>query len=259
MEPLVVSFISFKRSSGKTTLLEEVLKKLLEKGCHPLVAKHCHGKVDVPQKDSWRFVKAGADRVVLLSNDGVFSIIASPIKDPIASLKQMARGRHLVLVEGLKEGRHPKVLVNPQADELSREVIEQLNVVAVYVAPEKASTIGDIVPMARVLTSADQVLELLEDMFVAHVTRITEGANCSFCGFSSCQDFARSLLYGKSKEESCPRLRSRKKVKLLVNGKEVPINNFVQALLSSALLALVKNLKYVPERMESVEILVEEA
>ena len=56
-------------NSGKTTLLEKLIRELTQRGCRiGTIKHHFHGpvEVDVPGKDSWRHKRAGA-RVVALS------------------------------------------------------------------------------------------------------------------------------------------------------------------------------------------------
>ncbi len=66
----IVSFVG-KANSGKTTLLEKVVRELKLKGYRVAVIKHSpHGfEMDHPGKDSWRLTQAGSDIVALSSSD----------------------------------------------------------------------------------------------------------------------------------------------------------------------------------------------
>ena len=54
--------------AGKTTVLEQVIRLLRERGLRVSVVKHAHHDfdVDVPGKDSWRHRKAGAFEVLVV-------------------------------------------------------------------------------------------------------------------------------------------------------------------------------------------------
>ena len=64
----VVSFVG-RSNSGKTTLLEKVIRALKLRGYRVAVIKHSHHDFDLDQtgKDTWRFAQAGSDAVVISS------------------------------------------------------------------------------------------------------------------------------------------------------------------------------------------------
>ncbi len=112
--PLVISFVGHS-NSGKTTLLERVIKELKSRGYRLATIKHTRHTFDIDQagKDSWRFAEAGSDTIFL----------SSPHK--LALIKQLTRETDLeelinvacndtdfVLLEGYKEGRFPKIEVH---------------------------------------------------------------------------------------------------------------------------------------------------
>jgi len=88
--------------SGKTTLIEKLLPRLLGQGLSVAVAK-IHGsriEVDRPGKDSDRFYQAGAD-VWMHGRDEGFGRSHVRPDDPVAArLCRLARRHDLVLVEG---------------------------------------------------------------------------------------------------------------------------------------------------------------
>jgi molybdopterin-guanine dinucleotide biosynthesis protein B len=59
--------ISGRSGAGKTTLIEQLLPLLAERGLRVVTLKHAHclAEVDVAGKDTWRHRHAGAARVVL--------------------------------------------------------------------------------------------------------------------------------------------------------------------------------------------------
>ena len=68
-------------NSGKTTLLEKLIRELARRGRHVGTIKHhFHGPVtvDVPGKDSWRHREAGARAVALVSPETFFVVRDTP-------------------------------------------------------------------------------------------------------------------------------------------------------------------------------------
>ena len=79
----IVSVVG-RSNSGKTTLLERLVRELSRRGWRVGTVKHhVHGPVtvDVPGKDSWRHKQAGALAVVLASDSTCF--LVRDIPDPL--------------------------------------------------------------------------------------------------------------------------------------------------------------------------------
>jgi molybdopterin-guanine dinucleotide biosynthesis protein B len=109
-------------NSGKTTLLEKLIRELTRRGRRiGTIKHHFHGRVevDVPGKDSWRHKQAGARIVALSAPDTLFvlgDVAGEWTLDAIAHLALFEVD--LILTEGFKSGRMPKVEVNRAAQEL---------------------------------------------------------------------------------------------------------------------------------------------
>lgn len=107
--------------SGKTTLLEKLIRELAARGRRVGTIKHhYHGPVtvDVPGKDSWRHRNAGACAVALLSPDTVFVVRDTPGAVSLETLTHLGLcGVDLVLTEGFKSGPMPKIEVNRRAQQ----------------------------------------------------------------------------------------------------------------------------------------------
>ena len=113
MQP-IISIVG-KSDSGKTTLLEDLIVRLKRRGYKVAIIKHaCEDfELDKVGKDSWRFSQAGS----------AVSAISSPHK--LAIIKHLERDLNpqelssliwwdsdLILTEGFKQGRHPKIEVH---------------------------------------------------------------------------------------------------------------------------------------------------
>ena len=68
--PPIVSIVG-KSDSGKTTLLEALIKVLGQRGRRVAVIKHAADdfELDTPNKDSWRFSQAGSEVSAISSKD----------------------------------------------------------------------------------------------------------------------------------------------------------------------------------------------
>jgi molybdopterin-guanine dinucleotide biosynthesis protein B len=109
----VVSFVSASSNSGKTTLIEKVVKLLKARGLRVAVVKHASAgfELDRPGKDSWRFQKAGADSVVLVG-PGKMAVIRKI--DDVPSPEEIERAAgdiDIVIQEGSKESAKNKIEV----------------------------------------------------------------------------------------------------------------------------------------------------
>lgn len=117
----IVSIVG-RSNSGKTTLLEKLVRELTARGRRiGTIKHHFHGpvEVDVPGKDSWRHRQAGARVVALASRETLFIVGETPAE---WSLQQIAHQAlfdvDLILTEGFKSGPMPKVEVNRAAQSL---------------------------------------------------------------------------------------------------------------------------------------------
>ncbi len=101
--------------TGKTTLLEQLLPRLGERGLRVSVIKHAHHAFDVdqPGKDSHRLRQAGASPILVASRARVALMMETPGREEadLAELIEMVRPQHpdLVLVEGFKAWPLPKL------------------------------------------------------------------------------------------------------------------------------------------------------
>lgn len=101
------------KNAGKTTLVERLVAEIAGRGFSVSTIKHTHHRVDVDQKgkDSWRHRQAGA-RQVILSSSARWALMTELRGAPEATLDELIAHLapvDLVLVEGYKRDRHPKV------------------------------------------------------------------------------------------------------------------------------------------------------
>ena len=104
------------KNSGKTGLMERLVAEFTARGLRVSTIKHAHHifDVDQPGKDSYRHREAGAVEVLLASRKR-FALMHE-IRDEAEPELEELLGRlsdvDLVLVEGYKRDRHPKIEVH---------------------------------------------------------------------------------------------------------------------------------------------------
>lgn len=103
-----VAFAAYS-GTGKTTLIEKLVKILKAKGLRLAVLKHDgHSfEIDHEGKDSWRFAQAGADIVMIGSADRTAYVEQRGL--PLERLLGMIRDVDLILVEGYKNEPLPQI------------------------------------------------------------------------------------------------------------------------------------------------------
>ena len=115
--PPAVAFVA-RSGTGKTTLVEFLIGEMCARGYRIGALKHdAHRfEIDRPGKDSARFTAAGAEVMVLVSDDTV-AMVRKPVQAPRLDtvLKEWFTGLDLVLVEGYKTSDLPKIEVHRAA------------------------------------------------------------------------------------------------------------------------------------------------
>lgn len=97
--------------AGKTTLLTALIPRFIQQGISVSSIKHAHHNavLDKPGKDSFRHAEAGAQEVLLTTEDGfaLFSRTPAPLAVLLTRLNQV----DLVMVEGFKHDPLPRLAV----------------------------------------------------------------------------------------------------------------------------------------------------
>jgi molybdopterin-guanine dinucleotide biosynthesis protein B len=105
--------------SGKTTLITKLIPLLVGRGLRVATLKHAHHAFDVdqPGKDSYEHRKAGASEVIISSARRWVQMheIGDGAEATLPELLAKVSPCDLVLVEGFKNERHPKLEVFRQS------------------------------------------------------------------------------------------------------------------------------------------------
>jgi molybdopterin-guanine dinucleotide biosynthesis protein B len=101
--------------SGKTTLVTKVIPVLVKRGLKIATVKHAHHDFDTdqPGKDSWLHRQAGASEVAIVSSRrwAIVHELGDEPEPPLAAMLTKLGPVDLVIVEGFKRHRHPKLEV----------------------------------------------------------------------------------------------------------------------------------------------------
>jgi len=108
--PPAVTFVA-RSGTGKTTLLEKLIAELVRRGWTVGALKHDahHFEIDHEGKDSWRLTRAGAAVTAISSPDQSAVIRRHELEPTVELLMREFVGVDLVLTEGFKHSRLPKI------------------------------------------------------------------------------------------------------------------------------------------------------
>ncbi|QZY90328.1 molybdopterin-guanine dinucleotide biosynthesis protein B [Pantoea dispersa] len=147
--------------TGKTTLLQQVIPLLRAQGIRPGLIKHTHHQMDIdtPGKDSYLLRKAGADQVIVASEQR-WALMCETPQQPL-SLAQLASrmdaaSLDLVLVEGFKQEPVPRMVLWRRG--VKGEIDELLDEWVIAVATDEALALQ--VPVLDI-NQPDQVAEYI--------------------------------------------------------------------------------------------------
>jgi molybdopterin-guanine dinucleotide biosynthesis protein B len=160
----IVSVVG-KSNSGKTTLIEKMIEKLVERGYRVATIKHnLHGfDIDHEGKDSWRHKKAGA-RLTLLASPGKVAVMEDTGADlGIGELRdRYINDVDIILTEGFKGNPYPKIEVfrSVMKRELLSSEDDNLIAVASDVPVETDANLFDI-------NDIEGIIDMVEDLFLS--------------------------------------------------------------------------------------------
>jgi len=112
--PPIVSIVG-KSKSGKTTLMEGLIRELKSRGYRVGTIKHTPQGMtfDEPDKDSWRHIQAGSEATAITSPDKM--VLIKPIAQDV-TLGEIVRffgeDYDIILAEGFKQDDAPKIEVH---------------------------------------------------------------------------------------------------------------------------------------------------
>ena len=112
--PAIVSIVGNSKS-GKTTIIEKLIRELKSRGYRVATIKHAPQgtTLDEPDKDSSRHLQAGSEATIIASKDK--AVLIKPVASDITLdeiVKLFGEEFDIILTEGFKQGNAPKIEVH---------------------------------------------------------------------------------------------------------------------------------------------------
>ncbi|MFH0728164.1 MAG: molybdopterin-guanine dinucleotide biosynthesis protein B [Pseudomonadota bacterium] len=112
LSPPVVPIVGYS-GSGKTTVLEKLIAELTRRGYRVGTIKHhSHDfEMDIAGKDTWRHKQSGAVTTLISSPNRIGMVRDVVTEMRLEELLPLIRGVDVILVEGYKQVKRPKIEV----------------------------------------------------------------------------------------------------------------------------------------------------
>ncbi|HSU99288.1 MAG TPA: molybdopterin-guanine dinucleotide biosynthesis protein B [Roseiarcus sp.] len=148
--------------AGKTTLIVKLIPELNRRGFSVSTIKHAHHDFDLdqPGKDSYEHRAAGAEEVLVASANRVALMreLRGAPEPSLAELLRLLKPVDLVLVEGFKRDRAPKIEIFRAANGKPPIYPDDPHIVALIGDPAQTSVDLPRAPIDDVVAAADLVL-----------------------------------------------------------------------------------------------------
>lgn len=205
------------KGSGKTSTIEVLVKGLTIKGYRVATVKHIPEKnftIDTEGKDTWRHAKAGANKVISIAPKEM--AIIHKVETERLSLEEILQNceeADIVILEGFRSlvGANPeiyKIVTVENLQEALKAMKDFKSIIAFSgAAANKLPKEKFNVPLVDALNESEKLVELVEDKIKKTRKKLDEGFT------------------------------------LYVNGKQIPLNPFVQRIMKASITAMASNLK----------------
>ena len=119
----IVNVVASCSNTGKTVLIEGLIKELKNRGYTVATIKHdVHGfDIDKEGKDTWRHRKAGAEAVIISSKERMALIREVQEEIPLEELIKQVEDFDFIIIEGYKKSKYRKLEVYRQG--ISNKII----------------------------------------------------------------------------------------------------------------------------------------
>jgi molybdopterin-guanine dinucleotide biosynthesis adapter protein len=161
VKPFIFQIAGYK-NSGKTTLVQGVIRELQRQGYTAVTIKH-HGHGGRPDvlenKDSSLHIRAGA-MASLAEGGGSILLQADRIDWPLERLVQLMAifAPDIILIEGYKEECYPKAVIVRDLDEASGlSCLENIHAVITPLLPEEVSPFFNRIPVWPIRDAAKKL------------------------------------------------------------------------------------------------------
>ena len=146
------------KNAGKTTLVERLVTELTRRGLAVSTVKHAHHAFDIDHegRDSYRHREAGAHEVAVVSRNrwALIHELRGEDEPTLADMLSKLSPCDLVIIEGFKRDRHPKIEVrrsgldHPRLAETDETVVAIASDMSIDDAPVPVIDMNDVSAVA---------------------------------------------------------------------------------------------------------------
>ena len=227
---LRVIAITGRKKSGKTKVIEGLIKELINRGYRVGTVKHVPKQgftLDQSGTDTWRHAQAGSKTVVCISPDEVATL--EKRKPDLEEILLSLRDLDFVILESFGSVENLMKIVVARNEGEASELDDDFTV----------GFIGKGVGGKSVLDPDD--FKAIADLIEQKALPPTAGLDCGDCDYGTCKEFVLAALAGKAPKNGCRPLFGR--VLLMVDGRRVPLKIFMQDLIAGTIVGMLTSLK----------------
>ena len=252
--PLIINIVGIGRASGKTSLVEFLIKRLRQRHYSVSTVKHISKAFDTVRKDTWRHLDAGALTVVAATPNELISI--KKIQDPSleATLKEVPKNVDIIIVEGFKGSKYPKIITSRTIEDA--ETLMSTVKATFAISGSVAEKVHEKSIKGIPILKPNELFTTVEGMILQSIFKRLPGLNCGKCGTNSCEEFARTLLRRENSIDQCVPIQETRVI-LKVNDEQLYLTPFPATIIKDVVLGMLSALKGVEKdlpRKISLEI-----
>lgn len=223
--------------SGKTTIIENIIKELRRRGYSVGSVKEIHFEqfaIDTEGTNTYRHKEAGSQLVTArgyYETDILFQEKLSV--DEILSFYD----HDFVVLEGVYDYNVPKIVAAHSEEDL----IERLDDLVFAISGRISNTIDEFngLPVINPIEETERLVDLIEEKVYDRLPDFPEEC-CTECGYG-CRQLGVKILKGEAERRDC--VLNDSKIKLQIDGKDIEMVPFVQNILYNEIMGVVKELK----------------
>jgi len=252
----IIDVVGYK-DSGKTSIIEKIVRRITDQGYRVFVIKHVHDpnfSFDTPGKDSWRIAQAGAKMVALIS--GTRRVImenAEFREEDLSRLLEFGGDSDLIILEGFKSTEPSDldiyyILAARNEKDISALSKKRSNIIFVNkpAALENTSTpgvlSGNLIMNGK--TAKTFIDKTIVPMIVAgKIWKTLPNLDCTECGYKTCKEMAIALAKKENRNARCVVECTPPKLRVQVGESRIAMKRFVQDIIRSSILAMISTLK----------------
>ncbi|MBS7632128.1 molybdopterin-guanine dinucleotide biosynthesis protein B [Candidatus Bathyarchaeota archaeon] len=171
MKATVIAVVGSKKS-GKTTVIEALIRELVKKGYATASVKHISESnftIDRENKDSWRFAQAGASTIITVADKELATIEKKNTKNlSLREILQKCRGNNVVFIEGLKKlvanDKQVWKIVMVKSREEALEALGRYHPILAFAGFYHTIELNSKIPYMNALEKSRELSDLVENL-----------------------------------------------------------------------------------------------